>query len=399
MERAMVAALLPLLEQHREDMVRLLEELASAESPTGNRAGQDQVQALLGKELDRLGFATRRIGGPKQGDVLYAHPRHRNKSVPHQLLLGHCDTVWPVGTVEQMPVCREEGMVKGPGVLDMKGGLVQMVFALRAVQELEWTPPATPVVLVNSDEEVGSPESTPVIRRLARGAVRAFVLEPAFGRTGKLKTARKAAGRFTVIVKGRAAHAGTNPEEGISAILEMSHQVQRLFALNDAARGISVNVGTIDGGLRPNVIAPEVKAVVDVRVPTWVDAAQTERAIRGLQPVLAGTQVEVQGGFGRPPMEPAERNQVLWRLARNLGQELGLDLEQVAVGGASDGNTTSQYTATLDGLGAVGEGAHAPHEHVVIGRMAERAALLAMLLMAPLDDPGRETRGFAGDEC
>jgi glutamate carboxypeptidase len=239
-------------------------------------------------------------------------------------------------------------------------------------------------VVVNSDEEVGSPESSVVIRRLARRAARAFVLEPAFGRSGKLKTARKAAGRFTVIVRGRAAHAGTNPEEGISAIWEMSHQVQRLFAMNDAAHGITVNVGTIDGGLRPNVIAPEVTAVVDVRVPTRIDANHTEQAIRGLQPVLAGTQIEVSGGFGRPPMEPVERNQALWRLACDLGEELGLRLEQAAVGGASDGNTTSQFTATLDGLGAVGEGAHAPHEYVDVSRIVDRTALLALLLLAPL---------------
>jgi glutamate carboxypeptidase len=223
----------------------------------------------------------------------------------------------------------------------MKGGLVQLVFALRALRELECDPPATPVVLVNSDEEVGSPESTRLIRRLAQHAARAFVLEPAFGRSGKLKTARKAVGRFTVIVRGRASHAGVNPEEGISAILEMSHQVQRLFALNDSARGVTVNVGTIDGGLRPNVVAPEVKAVVDVRVPTRDDAEQTEHAIRNLQPVLPGTSLEIVGSFGRPPMEPGERNQALWRLARELGQSLGLELEQAAVGGGSDGNTTS----------------------------------------------------------
>jgi len=398
MDRPTVAGLVPFLEERREDMTRLLQELARTESPTGNRAGQERVQRLLGKELERIGFATRRIPGSRLGDVLYAHPLRRKKTQPHQLLLGHCDTVWPVGTVEQMPVSQEEGFIKGPGVLDMKGGLVQMVFALRAVGELGWTPPATPVVLVNSDEEVGSPESTPIIRRLARGAVRAFVLEPAFGRAGKLKTARKAAGRFTVIAKGRAAHAGTNPEEGISAILEMSYQVQKLFALNDPARGITVNVGTIDGGLGPNVIAPEVKAVVDVRVPTRADAEQAELAIRGLQPVLAGTQIEVQGGFGRPPMEPGERNQALWRLARELGRELGLDLEQAAVGGASDGNTTSQYTATLDGLGAVGEGAHASHEQVEVARMVDRAALLALLLMAPWSDSAQTDRYFEKGE-
>jgi glutamate carboxypeptidase len=284
-----------------------------------------------------------------------------------------------------MPVRVEGNSVRGPGVFDMKGGLVQMVYALRAVRELGLRPPAGCVVVINSDEEIGSPDSTPLIRRLARRAARAFVLEPAFGLAGKLKTARKASGGFTVTVKGRAAHAGVAPEEGASAILEMSHQVQRLFALNDAARGITVNVGTIDGGLRANVIAAEVRASVDVRVRTRQDAEEVEAAIRGLRPVTPGTAVLVEGGIGQAPMEPVPRNQALWHLARDLGRRLGLELHQAAVGGASDGNTTSQYTATLDGLGAVGDGAHAAHEHALIAPLAERCALLVLLLMAPLE--------------
>jgi glutamate carboxypeptidase len=214
--------------------------------------------------------------------------------------------------------------------------------------------------------------------------VRAFILEPAFGRAGKLKTARKASGGFTITIKGRAAHAGVNPEEGASAILEMSYQIQRLFALNDAARGISVNVGRIDGGLRSNVIAAEVRASVDVRVRTRQDAAEVEAAIRSLRPVNPETTIQVEGGITQPPMEPLPRNQALWRLARDLGRRLGLELDQAAVGGASDGNTTSQYTATLDGLGAVGDGAHAAHEQTLIPPMVERCALLVLLLLAPL---------------
>jgi glutamate carboxypeptidase len=288
-----------------------------------------------------------------------------------------------------MPVRVEGEVLKGPGSFDMKGGLVQMVYALRAVQQLGLTPPADSVVVINSDEEVGSRDSTPLIRRLARGATRAFVLEPAFGKDGKLKTTRKAVGSFTITIQGRAAHAGINPEEGASAILELSHQIQRLFALNDVARGVTVNVGTIDGGLRSNVIAPEVRASVDVRVRTRADAATIEESIRGLQPVNGQTAIRVEGGFEHPPMEPVPRNQALWQLARHLGRRLGLELEEAAVGGASDGNTTSQYTATLDGLGAVGDGAHAAHEQVAIPQMAERSALLALLLSAPLtpEDP------------
>jgi glutamate carboxypeptidase len=243
-------------------------------------------------------------------------------------------------------------------------------------------------VLVNSDEEHGSPESRRHTVRWARRSARAFVLEPAFGLAGSLKTSRKGVGEFTLVVRGRAAHAGLNPEAGASAVLELSHQIQRLFALNDPEHGVSVNVGTIDGGLRSNVVAPEVRASIDVRAPTTADAARLDRAIRGLQPVTPGTTVEIGGGFHHPPLEPVARTRALWRLAQSIGQRLGVPLTEAAVGGASDGNTTSQYTATLDGLGAVGDGAHAAHEYVDASKLAERAALVAWLLAAPLDlDP------------
>jgi glutamate carboxypeptidase len=351
-------------------MVELLKRLAEAESPSDDKSAVAPVLALLSRELSQSGLSVRQLRGRVSAGMLFARPRPGAKRSPRQLLVGHCDTVWPVGTVRQMPVSVEGDMIRGPGVFDMKGGLVQMLFALQAIHQLGLRPPADSLVAINSDEEIGSPDSTPLIRRLARCAKRAFILEPAFGRSGKLKTARKASGCFTITVTGRAAHAGINPEEGASAILEMSHQIQRLFALNDASRGITVNVGTIDGGLRSNVVAAKVQASVDVRVRTRADAAKVEAAIRGLRPVN--------------PMELLPRNQALWRLAQELGAELGLDLDQAAVGGASDGNTTSQYTATLDGLGAVGDGAHAAHEQTSIPQMVERCALLVLLLLAPL---------------
>jgi glutamate carboxypeptidase len=369
----------------REDMVDLLRRLALAESPTDQPAAVAPVQAILASELEQTGMSVRLFPGRVSAGVLYGRPRERIAKSPVQMLVGHCDTVWPVGTVRHMPVVVESDTLRGPGVFDMKGGLVQMLFALRAVRELELRTPADSVVIINSDEEIGSPDSTPLIRRVARCAVRAFILEPAFGRAGKLKTARKASGGFTIIVTGRAAHAGINPEEGASAILEMSHQVQKLFALNDPARGITVNVGTIDGGLRSNVVAAEVRASVDVRVPTRRDAVEIENAIRGLRPVNPQTSIRVEGGIEQAPMEPLPRNQALWHLAQNLGRRLGLELDQAAVGGASDGNTTSQYTATLDGLGAVGDGAHAAHEQALIPQMIERCALLVLLLLSPVE--------------
>lgn len=376
--------ILSYLGERRQEMVDLLQRLALAESPSDNPAAVSAVLALLASELEQAGLSARLFPGRVSAGTLLGRLRARNEQAPLQLLVGHCDTVWPVGTLRQMPVCVEGETLRGPGVFDMKGGLVQMLYALRAVKELGLRPPAESVVLINSDEEIGSPDSTPLIRRLARRAARAFILEPAFGRAGKLKTSRKASGSFTITVKGRAAHAGVNPEEGASAILEMSYQVQRLFALNDAVRGITVNVGTIDGGLRSNVVAAEVRASVDVRVRTRQDAAEVEAAIRGLRPVNPQTTIQVAGGIEQLPMEPLPRNQALWRRARDLGRRLGLELDQAAVGGASDGNTTSQYTATLDGLGAVGDGAHAAHEQVQIPQLVERCALLVLLLLTPL---------------
>jgi len=384
--------------QQRPSMVELLQRLAQTESPSDDKAAVAEMLLLLAGEFEQSGMLVRRFRGKVSGGMLCARPARKAAGRPFQLLVGHCDTVWPLGTVRQMPVRVEGDLCKGPGVFDMKGGLVQMVFALRAMQELGLTPPACPVVAINSDEEIGSPDSTVLIRRLARLSQRAFVLEPAYGELGMLKTARKATGTFEIVIKGRSAHAGLAPEEGASAILELSHQIQRLFALNDAARGITVNVGTIDGGLRANVIAAEVSASVDVRVPTRTDAEMVEAAIRGLTPVNPQTTIQVDGGFDHPPLERVPRNRALWHQAQRLGRRLGLELQEAAVGGASDGNTTSQFTATLDGLGAVGDGAHAMHEQVVLTRLVERCALLVLLLMAPLPSSEGQAPGLKHED-
>jgi glutamate carboxypeptidase len=378
-----IGCLLEYLERQRQGMVDLLTRLALVESPSDDRAAVAAVLAVLASEFGQCGHLVRLLPGHASGGILYARMSARRRHFPRQLLIGHCDTVWPVGTLGHMPVRVEGEVLRGPGVFDMKGGLVQMIYALRAIDHFGLQPPADILVVINSDEETGSVDSSSLIRRLARCSSRAFVLEPAFGRAGKLKTARKASGGFTIVVKGRAAHAGINPEEGASAILEMSWQIQKLFALNDASRGITVNVGTVDGGLRSNVVAAEVRASVDVRVRTRADAVAVETAIRSLKPVNPETSIQVEGGIDQAPMEADPRNQALWHLAQNLGREIGLELDQASVGGSSDGNTTSQYTATLDGLGAVGDGAHAENEQVQIARMKERCALLVLLLLAP----------------
>jgi glutamate carboxypeptidase len=376
--------LLSYLHDRQPAMVTFLERLVRQESPSREPTTQPAAFALLDQALQDLDFATWQRPGRRSGGQLYARPRQRRSGDPRQLLLGHIDTVWPVGTLAaDMPLRHDAERLYGPGVYDMKAGLTQIVFALEALRALDLAPSVTPLVLVNSDEEIGSHDSTPPIRRLARLADRAFVLEPALGLDGRLKTARKGIARFTLTVKGKAAHAGLNPEAGASAILELSHQIQRLFALNDPVTGVTVNVGMIEGGLGANVVAPESRCVVDVRVPTQAAAATVETAIRGLTAVTPGVRLAVEGGFGRPPMERTDAGRVLWELAHDLGTTLGLDLAEGSAGGGSDGNTTSQYTATLDGLGAVGDGAHAQHEFIVIERLAERTALLALLLLAP----------------
>ena len=381
------------LSEHDRELVELLERLAGAESPSLDPESQHGPFGILAAQLDRIDYVVRPVRGVGVGDHLYARPRQRLHGGPRQLLIGHMDTVWPIGTVAEMPLHGEGGLLFGPGVADMKGGLVEIVFALRALHELELRPSVTPVVFVNTDEEIGSVESTRFIRLLAQGAERAFVLESGEGADGKLKIARKGLGRFTVTVHGRSSHAGADFEQGISAILELSYQVQRLFALNDPAQGVTVNVGTIDGGLRPNVVAAGATAIVDARAPTAAAAHRLEQAVRGLRPVLEGATIEVEGGFGRPPMEPLPRNRALLATAKRLGHELGLSLEDAGlVGGGSDANTTSLFTATLDGLGPIGEGSHASDERVDTIRLPERSALLALLLLEPVGrhgSPGR----------
>lgn len=385
------------LEERREDMIAFLRALVEAESPTDVPEAQAEAQQILAGALQDMNYRVRTVdGGADTGGHLYARPRRRRKDRPIQLLLGHSDTVWPTGTIQTMPfrVDREEGVIRGPGVFDMKGGLTQAVFALAVLHDHGIRPAVTPVVFVNSDEEKGSFHSRRYIRCLARRAHRAFIMEPALGLDGKIKTARKGSGRFTVVITGKSAHAGLDPEAGSSAILELSHVVQKLHELNDSAEGLTVNVGTIDGGTRPNVVAAESHAEVDVRVETQEQAERVEQAIRDLHATVPGTELEISGDVGRPPMERTPGSRRLWEQVRTAAETLGLDdLQEGRSGGVSDGNITAQYTPTIDGLGAVGDGAHAEHEFCRIDALVERSALLAVLLaLPPLEAGNRPSR-------
>jgi len=377
-------ALLEYLQGRRGPMVDLLVGVANVESPSDVPESQASAQLALGEALEACGYRVRRVRGRRTGGLLLARPGKRPKRAPIQLLIGHSDTVWPLGTTASMPVTVEGDWVRGPGVFDMKAGLVQGIFALEALAALGLEPAATPVWIINSDEEIGSIESRRWIRRLARRAARAFVLEPAYGPDGRLKTARKGIARFRITVRGVPAHAGLDPTAGASAIQEMAHVILALHALTDLERGTTVNVGTVRGGTRSNVTAAEAHADVDVRVETAAAGDEITRAIRALVPRTPRTSIHVEGGLATLPLERTERNVALWRQARAVGERFGLALEEYTSGGVSDGNTASHFTATLDGLGAIGDGAHARHEWVSIDGMVQRAAFLAELLMEPL---------------
>lgn len=385
-----VAEMRAWLDERAEAMVALTEALAGIESPSDRPDAVALAHERFATELTALGFRVRRIAG-RSGAAghLLAVPAERVRRHPVQLLVGHLDTVWPIGTLETMPVRRVDGRLHGPGVFDMKGGLVQGLFAVAALRATGARPPATPVFFVNGDEETGSADSVRHVRRLARAAVRAYVLEPSYGPSGVLKTARKGVALYTLRFEGRASHAGLDPAGGRSAVLALARTVERLHALARPERGLTVNVGVVEGGTRPNVVPGRARAELDVRVRTLDDAAWIDDRIRELDSGLEGVALTVAGGLRTPPLEPTPRNRVLWRAARAVAEAMGTTVEETEVGGGSDGNHTSLHTATLDGLGAVGDGAHALHEHLVVDRMPERAALVAGLLLHPVDPPAR----------
>jgi len=380
-------AVLNYLQAQQEPMTGLLKDLVLMETPSTDRDSQAQIRQRLKAEFEEIDYRVNLLPGRSSGGHVYVSPRNRGNRQPAQLMIGHCDTVWPIGTLQSMPLVFEADTLRGPGVYDMKAGLVEMIYALRTIEALGLEPAVAPLCFINSDEEIGSHESTRYVRALAQRVDRCMVLEPSLGHSGKIKTARKGVGRFTVTVQGKAAHAGLDPGAGASAILELSHVIQKLFELNDPEHGTSVNVGVIDGGIRPNMVAPESRAIIDVRVQTQADAERVEQAIHSLETATPGVSLTIEGAIGRPPMERTDENQRLWRVAQELATGLDMELEQGTAGGGSDGNTTSLYTATIDGMGAVGDGAHASHEYIYVDMLPVRCALLTLLLLAPPLNP------------
>lgn len=366
----------------RAEMLRLIETLVAHESPSTDKAACDRAADHLAAALAPLG-QVERLANPRGGDHLkltVAAPGAPADAKP-ALVIAHYDTVWPLGTLARRPFRVEGEVAYGPGAYDMKASFALFRFAIGAIAELGLALPRPVVLMVNSDEEIGSPTSRALIEAEARAAAFALVLEPPVEPHGALKTARKGGGGFTIGVTGRSAHAGVEPEKGISAITEAAHQVLALNALADLAQGTTVNVGVLSAGTRPNVVPAEAHLEIDVRAWTQAEAERIERAIRALQPVTPGAQLRIQGGLGRPPMERGPATAALFAQAQAIGAGLGLALTEGSTGGGSDGNFTAAVgTPTLDGLGTPGQGAHAEHEQIQIPGLFERAALLTGLL-------------------
>lgn len=369
-------------QEETEWFTDLLMRLVMIETPPHEAESHRQLFKELAREFEDLDYKTEHYPADKSGGQLLARGTDEPEQ-GYQLLLGHIDTVWPFDTLKKMPVLHENGYISGPGSYDMKAGVTMMVTALKVLNKMELTPPIQPVFFINSDEETGSRESKGQIRKLVRTMCRTFVLEPSLGPEGKLKTRRKGIAHYEIHVKGRSSHAGLEPEKGRSAIVELSYLIQRLAEMNDPANGVTVNVGKIDGGISTNMVAPESTADVDVRVLTQKDARQIDQKINNLTPATDGVSLEIKGGFGRQPMMKNKRNRKLWNSAKQCGRLIGLQLDDATSGGASDGNLASQYTATLDGLGAVGEGAHSSNEKIYLDATIQRTALLTLLLMLP----------------
>jgi len=374
--------LLAFARSKQSEIVALIRELVECESPSDHPPSVDRFVELLRSNLD--GAKIRTFPGGRFGRHLRAEftlPGPRKRRDGWILALGHSDTVWPLGTLAQMPFREKSGRLWGPGVLDMKSGIVFFLFALRALRELD-IPVARKVVLqVNSDEEVGSESSRPLTEDAARHSSAVLVLEPGTGLAGKIKTARKGVGAYRVTVHGRASHAGVDFENGASAVLELARQIDRIAGFTNLQRGLTVNPGVIAGGTRSNVVAAEAWAEVDMRIARLKDAPALDKKFHSLRPIDKRCSVQVTGGMNRPPMERTSAIGKLFEMARGCAQELGVKLEESSTGGGSDGNFTAALgVPTLDGLGGVGEGAHAVNESILINRIADRTALLAMLL-------------------
>ena len=361
------------------NIIALIKRMVECESPSDSPAALANFVSLISAELAPMA----KIHNFRHSHMTAEFAPRGSKKNGQILVLGHSDTVWPMGTLATMPFRQERGRLWGPGVLDMKSGLAFFVFAMRALRELDIPVSKKVVLRVNADEEVGSRTSRTLTENVAERSDLVLVLEPGTGLVGKLKTARKGVGVYRIAVRGRASHAGVDFDAGASAIVELALQIGRIAGFSNRGRGITVNPGVISGGTRSNVVAAEASVEVDIRVRRLADASALDRRFQGLRPFDKRCAIEVSGGLNRPPMERSRGIRQLFAKARELGREMGVEVEESATGGGSDGNFTAALgVPTLDGLGGVGEGAHARNESILVDRIADRTALLAKLIAA-----------------
>jgi glutamate carboxypeptidase len=366
--------------ERRDQMVATIRELVEIESPSDSKSAVDRLGEVVAQKFAALSGATRFHPANDFGNHLQVDFAGKAGGKP-VLLLGHYDTVYPMGTLASMPCRVADDKLTGPGVLDMKSGIGLMLYALSALKEWHGALPRPVTVLLVSDEEVGSDSSRAITESLARKSAAVLVLEPSYGFDGAVKTARKGVGEYQVKVTGKASHAGLDFQKGVNAIVELARQIERISGFTDIKKGLTVNVGIVSGGSRTNVVPADATAQVDVRIARLKDAAGIEKKMRGLRPFNRKCKVEVTGGINRPPMERTAGVAVLYEKAVSIARDLGWKLGEASVGGGSDGNFTAGLgIPTLDGLGGVGDGAHAVHEHILISELPRRASLIAGLI-------------------
>jgi glutamate carboxypeptidase len=378
------ASLLRASRGRQAQMLRLLGQFVRCESPSHEKAAVDCLGRQVAKEWRQRGARVTLLPQASRGNHVRAEVRMGGTSQQRQILvLGHLDTVYPLGTLRRQPFRVRGGRAWGPGTLDMKGGLVIALAAVDALRAAGIQPRKKLVFLWTTDEEIGSGTSRQVIEREALRSDAVLVLEPALGCEGRLKTARKGVGGAEIIVTGRSAHAGVDPQKGVNAVHELSLQIARLMKMSNPRRGIAVQATVVHGGTTSNVIPAEARAQVDIRFARMADARMVEEKLRGMRPILPGARVTVRPSPNRPPLERTAKVRSLFRQAQAIAREMGMSLGEAATGGGSDGNFTAALgVPTLDGLGAMGDSPHSPREHAVIRKMPERAALLAALLAA-----------------
>jgi glutamate carboxypeptidase len=361
----------------QKDIIALIKEFVECESPSDDAPGIKRFIDLLSASVSDIAKVKKFEGGHAR--IEFTLPG--TKKDGQILALGHSDTVWTLGTLHTMPFREQKGRLWGPGVLDMKAGLAFFIFAMRAVREMDAPVVRRVVMQVNADEEVGSDSSRALTEDAARSSNAVLVLEPGTGLEGKLKTARKGVGDYTLTVRGKASHAGVDFANGANSIVEMARQLERIAGFTQLNRGVTVSPGMIQGGTRSNVVPAECRAEIDIRAPRDRDRVYLEKKFASLKSFDKRCAIEITGGLNRPPMERSAQVRKLYKTAEKLAAELGVALEESSTGGGSDGNFTAALgVPTLDGLGAVGEGAHAPNESILINRIADRTALLAKLV-------------------